>query len=92
MMRSDMPTQMQTPNAPAGKGYNREGFKGRGPLVARQPRPDVTTMPVQERPALPAQAADMARTAVARRPFKKGGMVSTKGNGCCAKSKSCKMY
>lgn len=90
MMRSDMPRQMQSPNAPAGKGYNREGFRGRGPMATRG---EVTTMPVQARPALPAQAADMARTAMARRPgFKKGGMVSTKGNGCCAKTKSCKMY
>ncbi len=72
MMRANMPQQMATPNAPAGKGYNREGFKGRGPMAAR---PDVTTMPV-----------------ASRRPFKKGGMVSTKGNSCCAKTKSCKMY
>lgn len=26
-----------------------------------------------------------------RQAFKKGGMVSPKGNGCCAKTKSCKM-
>lgn len=89
MMRSNMPEQMRSPNAPAGKGYNREGFRGRGPMAAR---PDMTTMPVQARPALPAQAADMARTAMARRPgFKKGGMVTPKGNGCCSKNKPCKM-
>lgn len=78
MMRSDMPQQMAAPNAPAGKGYNREGFKGRGPMAAR--------------PQLPAQASPTAVTAVARRPFKKGGMAATRGNGCCAKTKSCKMY
>lgn len=73
MMRSDMPEQMRSPNAPAGKGYNRPGFAGRGPMAAR---PEVTTMPVRE---------------TGRRPFKKGGMVTPKGNGCCAKNKPCKM-
>lgn len=71
MMRSDMTKQMQGPNAPAGRGYNRPGFAGRGPLAAR---PEVTTMPV-----------------VQRQGFKKGGTVTPKGNGCCAKNKPCKM-
>lgn len=75
MMRSNMPQQMA---APEGRGYNRPGFAGRGPMASR--------------PALPAQAADAARSAMARRPFKKGGMVAAKGNGCCSKPKSCKMY
>lgn len=88
MMRADMEKQMKGPRASMGRGYNREGFRGRGPGMERPGRPDVTlpVMPVQP----PKKGPDVTLPVMPVK-MKKGGMVSTKGNGCCSKTKPCKM-
>lgn len=75
MMRSDMSKQIGKPGM---------GRPGKGPDVTLPVMPVRPGIPPMTRPGMPSGPRKPIR-------MKKGGMVSTKGNGCCTKTKSCKM-
>jgi hypothetical protein len=81
MMRSGMGKQMQGPRASMDRGYNREGFRGRGPMAVRPGigRPDVITPVMPQNAAPPPNLSVMAGKLASQTPPMPANMPSSSG-------------